>query len=179
MKFAMETFKAFAMRKSTRGFKPDQIPSEALEKILDAGCVAPVGMGAYKSMHLAVVQDAALIEKISDTAKKARGRTEGPSIYYGAPTIIVISSQELALSGIEYANGACVADHICLAATDLEIGNIFIWATGAAIEADPELAAQLKIPEGYKAVDTVALGYPLEPITEPRPFERKIEISKI
>ncbi|MCL2046344.1 MAG: nitroreductase family protein [Oscillospiraceae bacterium] len=175
----MTTFEAFAMRRSTRGFKPDQIPDEALEKILDAGCVAPVGMGAYKSMHLAVVQDAALIEKISDTVKKARGRTEGPSIYYGAPTIIVISSAELPLAGIELANGACVADHICLAATDLDIGNIYIWATGGAIEADPSLATDMKIPEGYKAVATVALGYPLEPITEPRPFERKIEISRV
>ena len=174
----METFKAFAMRRSTRAFKSDQIPNEALEKILDAGCVAPVGMGAYKSMHLAVVQDAALIESISNAAKKARGRTEGPSIYYGAPTIIIICSQELALPGIELANGACVADHICLAATDLEIGNIYIWATGAALAAEPELAAKAKIPDGFKAVATVALGYPAEPITEPRPFERKIEISK-
>ena len=174
----MNTFDAFAMRRSTRGFKPDQIPDEALEKILDAACVAPVGMGAYSSMHIAVVQDAAIIDKISDAAKKARGRTEGPGIYYGAPTIIIVSSKVLPLPQIEYANGACVADHICLAATDLGIGNIFIWATGSAIEAEPELSALVGIPEEFKAVATVAIGYPVEPITEPRPFERKIEISK-
>ena len=174
----MQTFEAFAMRRSTRAFNAEQIPDEALEKILDAGCVAPVGMGAYKSMHLAVVQNAELIEKISDTVKQARGRTEGPSVYYNAPTIIIVSSQELPLAGIELANGACVADHMCLAATDLGIGNIYIWATGSAIAANPELATEIGIPEGFKAVATVALGYPVEPITEPRPFERKIEISR-
>ena len=173
----METFKAFAMRKSSRGFKPgQQIPDEALEKILDAGCIAPVGMGAYDKMHLAVVRDSALIEKLSDEAKAISGRSGGPGVFYDAPTIIVISSEELRLQNIIYANGSCVATQMLLAATDLGIGNIFIWAANAL--SGTEIAAEIGIPEGYIPVATVALGYPIKESDEERPFERKIKISR-
>ena len=174
----METFKAFAMRRSSRGFKPDQIPDEALEKILDAGCVAPVGRGDYDSLHLAVVQNSEIIDKISDTAKKAMGRDGGPGIYYGAPTIVIVSAKESPAPGLDIANAACVADHMLVAAADLSIGSIFIWATAAAVNANPELAALAGIPEGYKPQATVALGYPEQEVTE-RAFERKIAISKV
>jgi nitroreductase len=65
-----------------------------------------------------------------------------------------------------------------LAAADLGIGNIFIWGTAAAVNADPSLALEAGIPEGYKPLATVALGYPEQEVTE-RPFERKIAISRV
>ena len=77
---------------------------------------------------------------------------------------------------IIYANGSCVATQMLLAATDLGIGNIFIWAANAL--SGSEIAAEAGIPEGYIPVATVALGYPVDEKNEERPFERKIEISR-
>ena len=76
----LEMMKAIAKRKSTRGFTPEQIPESALDIVLNAACAAPVGMADYKSMHLTVVQDSALIKKISGAAVKGTDR-EGSDIF--------------------------------------------------------------------------------------------------
>jgi hypothetical protein len=57
----METLKAIEARKSTRGFKPDQIPDAALETILKAGAQAPVSSVALGY----VTEEAAATPKVA------------------------------------------------------------------------------------------------------------------
>lgn len=66
----METLSAIQNRYSCRSFNSDQISDEKLEAILKAGMSAPVGMGAYNSMHLTVIKDKDLITKIGDKKLK-------------------------------------------------------------------------------------------------------------
>jgi nitroreductase len=175
----METLKAIAKRKSTRGFADRQIPGEALETILDAGCAAPVGMRAYDSMHITVAQDAALIKRISDAASKA-GPRPGADIYYGAPTVIIISAKTPpAAPGIEQANAACIAENMLLAATDLGIDNIYILGTLFAFQQEPDLLKAAGIPDGFAPAASVALGYAAQPSTEERDItKRGININR-
>ena len=48
----METLSAIQNRYSCRSFNLNSIPKDKLDAILKAGMSAPVGMGAYNSMHL-------------------------------------------------------------------------------------------------------------------------------
>jgi nitroreductase len=173
----METIKAIAKRKSTRGFTPQQIPADALDTLLAAGCAAPVGMRAYDTLHLTVVQNAQLLQEISDAATKASGR-EG-SIYYGAPTVVIISSKKPAVPGIEYANAGCIAENILLAATDLGIANIYILGTVGGFAADPTLLAKAGIPDGFFPVSSVALGYPAEVSDDEKTLAITIGLNRV
>ena len=61
----METLEAIAKRTSTRKFKETQISEENLQAILKAGMAAPVGSGAYNSLHITVVQNQSVFSKIN------------------------------------------------------------------------------------------------------------------
>jgi nitroreductase len=176
----METLKAIAKRKSTRGFADRQIPDAALETIIDAGCAAPIGMRAYDSMHITVVQDGAMIKRISDAVSKASPRP-GMDIYYGAPTVIIISAKTPpAMPGIDQANAACIAENMLLAATDQGIDNIYILGTLFAFQQDPELLKVVGIPDGFAPAASVALGYAAQPSPEERDItKRVINVNRI
>jgi nitroreductase len=175
--FIMETMKAIAKRKSTREFKPDQIPEAALDTILNAGCAAPVGMRAYDTLHLTVVQDANLLKKLSDTAINAMKR-EGGSIYYGAPTVVIVSSKKTEAPGLDYANAACIVENMLLAATDAGIDNVYIFGTVVAFQADAGLLKTLDIPEGFFPVASAALGYGTNPSSEEKTLGKTLSINR-
>ena len=61
----MNTLEAIAKRKSTRNYKPEQIPEDALQAILKAGIAAPVAMAKYDSLHITVVQNPEILAKIN------------------------------------------------------------------------------------------------------------------
>jgi nitroreductase len=174
----METMKAIAKRKSTRDFKPDQIPEAALDAILDAGCAAPVGMRAYDTLRLTVIQDANLLKKLSDTAIKAMKREDGGSIYYGAPTVVIVSSKKPAAPGLDYANAACIVENMLLAATDLGIDSVYVFGTVVAFQADAGLLKALDIPEGFFPVASVALGYGTNPSSEEKTLGKTISVNR-
>ena len=62
----MEIIKTIAMRKSTRTYKPEQISNESLNTILNANCATPVGMNAYNTVHITVIQNPELLDKITE-----------------------------------------------------------------------------------------------------------------
>lgn len=169
----METMQAIAARKSTRSFQPDQIPESALDAVLNAGCAAPVGMAAYETLHLTVVQDKTLIQKISNLASGGKS-----DIFYGAPTVIIISSKAPPVPGLNYSNAGCIAENMLLAATDFGIANIYIFGTIRAFYALPMLLDDLEIPRGYQPVASVALGYPQEPDAAPKDREKTFTINR-
>ena len=153
----METMKAIAKRKSVRAYNAEQIPEDALNKILTAGCAAPVGMGKYDSMHLTVVQNKATLSLLSNAVGQTMRIDSDP--FYGAPTAVIISSTKPMMPGIDYTNAGCLAENIMLASADMGIGSVLVWATGMTLEADAELKKALAIPDGFTAQFGVALGY--------------------
>ena len=80
----METMTTIRKRKSTRAYKSEQIPRDMLEKILIAGCAAPVGKAQYDSLYITVVQKKERLQKISETAKRAMNIDT--DLLYNAPT---------------------------------------------------------------------------------------------
>jgi len=168
----METLKAIAKRKSTRGFLPEKAVEKAdLETILAAGCAAPVGMADYASLHLTVIQSREILDKIEkavqDTFKTDR------KVLYGAPVLVLVSSSEPKAPNIGYANVGCVMENMLLAATDLGVDNIYLWGAATVIAKVPELQKELGIPDGFTPISGAALGY----AAEPNPAEKDLKIT--
>lgn len=167
----METLKAMAMRKSTRAYEPEQITDEALDTVLSAGCLAPVGMGRYDSIHLTVIQKRVFLDKISEASKINAPRKDMGDPFYGAPTAIFISAKKdenMPGATTEMANAACIIENMHLAATDLGLGSVYLMGVVGMTAGNTELHREMGVPNGYTPVSALALGYPVEPLTEIR-----------
>jgi len=168
----METLKAIAKRKSTRAFLPEKKVSESdIKTILSAGCAAPVGAADYPSIHLTVIQNKAVLAKITKAVQTAFKMDR--DALYGAPVLVVVSSSEPKFPNIQYANVGCIMENMLLAATDLGIDNIYLWGPISAVTKSPELLKELNIPAGFTPISAAALGY----AAESNSAEKKMEIT--
>ena len=160
----MQTLETIANRKSTRSYKPEQIPEEALQVILKAGCAAPVSMANYDSLHITVVQNEKLLHQINQASEEGFFRTTGmrKNMDYGAKTLILVSSTPIHRPGAEYTNVGIVVENMVLAATDLGIDSVILGAAPAVVAEDEALMKVLDIPEGYTPLLGVAFGYGAE-----------------
>lgn len=175
----METLQAIKQRSSTRGFKPDQIEDEKLEKILEAGCAAPIGMADFGAMHITVVQNRAILDKIDEIAVSSYKKTD-LKLTYGAPTIIIVSAKNTLHTTDLLAplNTACILDHMIIAATDLGLGSVFIVSVISIINTNPPLIEALNLPEGYRPIASIAIGTPVN-YPEPKKGEKRISINAV
>ena len=157
----MNTLEAIKKRVSIRTYRPEQIPEEALQTILKAGMAAPVGSGAYDSLHLTVIQDMDILNEISDAVNemifKMLGRRMNKN--FGAPTMIVVSAKPGRMPGIEMANAATVLENMALAATDMGIDNIIWGGASAVLAQNSELRAKVQIPDGFQPTLVASFGY--------------------
>nr|WP_312579280.1 nitroreductase family protein [Sedimentibacter sp.] len=164
----METIKAIATRKSTRAYKPDQLSKDTLNKILVAGCAAPVAAGLYDTMHLTAIQSEKMLNQLTnimvaslpveakEMMEKMTGRVDP---LYGAPTVVIISSKEPTAPGADYVNAGCIAENMMLAAADAGVDSVVLWATGGTAQSNTELKNALSIPNNYTALFGVGFGY--------------------
>lgn len=175
----MELMKAIAMRKSTRSYKVEQISDETLNTIINAGCAAPVGHGAYDAVHLTVVQNSDLLNRITKTAANVFG-TPKANLLYGAPTLVIVSGKPNdKFPNAEIANAACIIENMALAATNIGIGSVYLWGILCAFNADKELLKDLNLPEGFIPASSIALGYPTEPLTAEKELKQTIKINTV
>ncbi len=160
----MQTLDAIANRKSTRNYKPQQLPEETLQVILNAGFAAPVAMANYDSLHITVVQKQELLDKVNAVTEEALFHITGvrESHDFGAKTLILISSTPVHRPGTEYTNVGIVMENMVLAATDIGVDSVILGAAPAAVAQDKNLISDLGIPDGYKPMLGVFLGYGAE-----------------
>lgn len=173
----MEALEAIEKRKSTRKFKETQISEENLQTILKAGMSAPVGSGAYDTLHITVVQNQNIFSKINAAVTELIFKMMGKKMdkNFGAPTMIFISSKPAMMPGLEYANTACVLENMAIAATSLGVDNIIWGGAASAVEQNTELREILEIPEGYKPILCISLGYASE---DEIPRKHEIAVNK-
>ena len=174
----MNAIESITARKSTREYKSKQISNNDLEIILQAGMAAPVGSGAYDTLHITVVQNQNFFTKINaavtDMIFKMMGKKMDKN--FGAPTMIFVSSKPTMMPGLEYANTACILENMSIAATSLGIDNIIWGGAAVAVAQNDELQKDLEIPEGYKPILCISLGY--APKTE-SPKKHEISVNKV
>jgi nitroreductase len=164
-----ETLLAIRNRRSVRNFKQEQIEDAELEEILEAGKYAPSAAN-QQSWHFTVIQNQVLLDRISQAVKmiykeldepflRQLGSDEKFHLYFHAPSVIVISGDQNAM--FPEFDCSLAAENIMIAAESLDIGSC--WISGLPRLADSEdrmrIVKELNLPEGYKPLCAIALGY--------------------
>lgn len=151
-----ESIKNMIERRSVRGYKPDMIPKEDLDLILEAGTYAATGMGMQSPVIVAVT-DKATRDQLSKMNADVMGTDTDP--FYGAPVVLVVLADKNRPTYIY--DGSLVMGNLMNAAASLGIGSC--WIHRAKDEFDgpegKELLKELGIEGDYEGIGHCVLGY--------------------
>ena len=175
----MSALEAIYRRRATRAFTPAPVSEATVRELLRAAIHAPTAIH-LEPWAFVVVQDRALLKRISDRAKTLAARAlpnghhELPrtasaprtaalfadpafNIFYDAGTLIVICGKPMG----PFVTADCwlAAENLMIAATALGLATCPIGFAVAAL-ADPELKAELGIAADVTAVAPIIVGTP-------------------
>lgn len=163
-------------RKSIRSYTGECITDEAMKKIIHAANASPVGMGKYDSVHITIVKDKEILSELENNTAKIFN-VEGHSFLYGAPELIIVSTNST--DNVGYSNAAIIAQDMALAAVDENVGACHIWGCIMALQANPALIQKLGIPEGFTPACALAVGVTTETYETREIPENRININEI
>lgn len=157
----MDVFEAIKGRRSIRRYKPDAVPKELVEKILDAARWAPSG-GNLQPWKFIVISDRNIVELI---------RKVSPGYLGEAPlAILVCSDKEKAYR----VGGALGRDYLTVADCSMAVENMLLasYALGlgtCVVKSFSRIAVKemLEIPDGIEPELLVIAGYPALTPTPP------------
>lgn len=157
-------------RRSVRKFKPDMVPQDVLDQIVEAGLFAASGMGKQTSIIIQVTQKA-LRDKISAMNCQIGGWDKGFDPFYGAPVVLIVLDK--ADSHTKVYDGSLIMGNLMLAAHSLGISSCWIHRAKEEFETDwgRDLLKSLGIEGDYVGVGHCALGY--NETAYPAEIERK------
>ena len=156
----MEFNQVVFTRRSCRAYTAEPVYGEHLNAVLAAANAAPVGMGAYHTVHLTVIRSREFIAALSEATRAFMKRDGDP--LYGAPVLVLVSAKPGMPPTIEFQNTGTIMENMMLTATDLGLGSVYLMGAIAALNSRPELVAKLDLPEGFVPVAAAALGHPVE-----------------
>ncbi len=157
---------AIESRRSVRRFKPDMVPAELLDQVLQAGTYAATGMGRQSPIILAVT-DPKVRDQLSRMNAAIMGSDKDP--FYGAPVVLVVLADKSRPTCVY--DGSLVMGNLMLAAHSLGLGSCWIHRAKEEFES-PEgkaLLASLGIQGEYEGIGHCILGYPEGELPQPAP----------
>ena len=151
-----EALKVLIERRSCRSYKPDLIPADVLDQILEAGTYAATGMGRQSPLMIAVT-DKKTRDRLSKMNADVMGAGNDP--FYGAPVVVVVLADRSVPTYLY--DGSLVMGNLMNAAYALGIASCWIHrakeefdsAEGKAILKD------LGIKGDYEGIGHCILGY--------------------
>lgn len=153
-------------RRSTRGFKPDMPPKEAIDQIIEAGIYAASGRNHQSPIILAVTN-----KELRDKLAKLNGEILGTDSdpFYGAPVVLIVLADKQFPTYLY--DGSLVMGNMMLAAHDLNIGSCWIHRAKEEFERPEgkEILRSLGIKGDYEGIGHCVLGYEAEPAGSPLP----------
>ena len=172
-----ETIQTILKRRSVRAYDPTQLTDEELDTILEAGKYAPTGAGA-QPWHFSVLQSPSIMESINSVLKEMflssdtprlveRASADDFNIFYGAPTAILVSADESAIT--PRIDSALAMGNMFLAAASIDIASCWVHGLVRLFENSDQFCGDLCIPEGYKVFAAGVFGHPLGELPEPAP----------
>jgi nitroreductase len=142
----MDVFEAVQKRRSIRAYEATPVPREKLEKILEAARLAP-SAGNRQPWHFIVVTDASKREML--------GRSPFVRFLREAPVVIVGCGDQKASPKWFMVDVAIAMQNMALTATSEGLGTCWVG-----IFNESQVKELLKIPERFRVVALLALGYP-------------------
>lgn len=161
-----EVLNAIRTRRSVRKFRPDPVPAELLDQILEAGTWAASGRGRQPVIILAVT-DRETRDMLSRWNAGILGSTADP--FFGAPVVLVVLAQK-DISTHVY-DGSLVMGNLMLAAHSLGLGSCWIHRAKEEFET-PEgkaLLEKLGVEGEYEGIGHCILGWPDGDASAPKP----------
>ena len=145
-------------RRSIRRYEDKDVPEEALKQILEAGRQAPSAANR-QPVRFVVVNDHGLLKDLCDTLFSR-------FVKYAPLAIVGCANVKSLLTGKWAVVDAAIAmQNMVIAAWALGIGSCWIGACN-----EEKVKELLKIPDKWKVVALVTLGYPAE---QPKPRKKK------
>ncbi len=193
----MDYYELMKKRTSSRRFTDEPLTEEEINKILEAGALAPVGSNRYHDLHFTVVQDKQVLKTLAEASLIRRSNTkemakiinnvsnadeilEQSNAYdpfYHAAAVIFISHKKQDLEPhIEWCNAASVTLAMHLATVELGLGSCFMWFALDSMRRIPELDHTdfLQLPEDFEPLLGLAVGHIEKPLSE-----REIDTGRI
>ncbi len=146
-------------RRSVKGYKPDPVPQEIIEKIVEAGTYAPTGRNLQAPIIL-VVRNKEIRDELSRINGEVIGMPKDADPFYGAPVVLVVLADKNRSTRVY--DGSLVMGNLMLAAHALGVGSCWIHRAKETFER-PEGKALLKklgIEGEYEGIGNCILGYP-------------------
>ena len=142
----MDTLTAIAARHSVRKFISRPVPKDVLEKIVDAGRLAPTARNE-QPWEFVVVTSREMLKKIGETTDTGKFIVDS-----GACIAVVCKATKYYLE-----DGCAATENILLAATALDVQSC--WVAGDKKAYGPNILNLLGVPANYNLVSLLALGY--------------------
>ena len=151
-----QIIEAMKTRRSIRKFKPDMVPKEIIEQIIEAGTFAATGMN-YQDPIIIAVTNKEVRDRLSKLKAEIMGSDSDP--IYGAPVVLIVLAEKN--NPTHLYNGSLVMGNLMLAAHSLGIGSCWIHrAKEEFVRTEgQEILESLGIEGDYEGIGHCVLGY--------------------
>ncbi len=170
----MDFYEVVRKRRSFRFFKTDMPEKEKIDRILDAGRLAPTWANK-QGVEYIIVQEAEKVKKVWRAIGQKQKFQEAPMFIIG---IIPESGSGANANGEKYYGvdiGICF-EHLILAATAESLATCWIgWFN------EGKIKKILEIPEKYKVMAITPLGYSTKPkgdVHDRKPIDKLVHWEK-
>lgn len=149
---------AMKERRSIRKFKPDTVPQELLDQIIEAGLYAANGMG-YQNTIIIQITNEKICNEISKMNCEIGGWKKGFDPFYGAPAILIVLAKKDLVNRVY--DGSLVMGNLMLASYELGLGSCWIHRAKEEFETEwgKNLLKSLGIKDEYEGIGHCAIGY--------------------
>jgi nitroreductase len=144
----MDAIEAIKIRRSIREYQDKPIPKDLLEKIVDAARFAATARNV-QPWEFVIITNPGTLKKIAELAENGR-------FLASAKACIATFSSD---TKYYLEDGSAATQNMLLAATNIGIGSC--WVAGDKKPYCAQVAQLLNVPQGFKLVSLIALGYPL------------------
>ena len=143
-------------RRSVKKYKPDMVPKEVIDQIMEAGFYAASGMN-WQSPIIVAVTNKEVRDKLSEMNAKIMGVNIDP--FYGAPVVLVVLADKTKPTYLY--DGSLVMGNMMLAAHELGIGSCWVHRAKEEFETEEgkEILKSLGIEGEYEGIAHCILGY--------------------
>ncbi len=153
----MEFFEVLRKRRSVRRFQNRPVPRELVEKLLEAAFLSPSSFNK-RPWHFIVVDEREKLKALSKAKLGASGLAT-------APLAVVVTADE-SRSDVWIEDASIAAEHIQLAAFDLGLSSFWVQIRNRMHDesktAEDYVRELLAIPENYRVLCIIGVGYPAE-----------------
>ena len=151
----MTVMEAIQNRRSVRSYKPDPVEKEKLERILEAGRLAPSARNT-QAWKFIMVTDPATIQKLVPACCGQSSVAQAPAflaVCTNGPSTMACGQPARTI------DGSIAMSFMILEAEELGLGTCWLGAFY-----NDQVKSALSIPEEYDVVAVTPIGYPAEEI---------------